>query len=513
MRWDLELPLLRWEMRRWGGDASRHLRRRGIELAPKGRAPSAVPSNEMANASLAQFPSTEVATGSRRRRRTLAALPTVGDVIADKYLLVRLIGEGGMGVVFEATHVRLRQRLAIKVLRPDLPDLGRVVERFEREARAAALLHSLHTARVFDVDTLPSGLPYFVMEYLEGRDLDAELGATGPMDVEEAVDIAIQVAEAMGEAHRAGLVHRDLKPSNLFMCRKPGAAHSVVKVLDFGISKCEADAGDEPLTPHLAYFGTPHYAAPEQLREASAADERSDVWSLGVILYELLTGRTPFQGSTSAVIAQVSADPIPWPLRFRPDLPRALARVLGQALRRDPNRRFRSMEAFARALTPFSSMRAANDDGASDDLSDRRLGEILVDDGLLRPKDLHRALAAQRRSGGLLGRTLVDSGLVRQADVLSALAKQQGIDLSGCEEFDADIEEQQRNSPTVAVAAYHATPKADRRSWAAALIGLSIGFALTLAVVCGRSWTLADRAGSHASGLVVGTAQGMHAAK
>jgi serine/threonine-protein kinase len=419
-----------------------------------------------------------------------------------------------MGVVFEATHLRLRQRLAIKVLRPDLPDLGRVVERFEREARAAAVLHSLHSARVFDVDTLPNGLPYFVMEYLEGRDLDAELAATGPLPLEEAVDIAIQVAEAMAEAHRAGIVHRDLKPSNLFICRKPGAAQPIVKVLDFGISKCEGDIddADERLTPHQAYFGTPHYAAPEQLRDAAAADERSDVWSLGIVVYELLTGRTPFQGTASSVIAQVSSDPIPWPLRFRPDMPRALARVLAQALRRDPSRRFRDMDAFAHALAPFGSARTMLVGTANEDLADRRLGEILVDEGILRPKDLHRALATQRRSGGLLGRTLVESGLVSQVDLLAALAKQQGIASYEDPVAEVAVEEQQRNSPTVAVPAYDPVPAPAQRSLAAAVIGLSIGFALTLAIACGRSAPSWDHGDGRRSAPAMDHAQALRAA-
>ncbi|HZU85388.1 MAG TPA: serine/threonine-protein kinase, partial [Polyangiaceae bacterium] len=249
---------------------------------------------------------------SRPRLRAIPALPRPGDTIAGKYALVRLIGEGGMGVVYEANHVRLQQRLAIKVLRPDVPDFGGVVTRFEREARAAAQLQSIHAARVIDVDALPNGLPYIVLEFLEGRDLDAELEQTGPMSVEDAVDVVLQVTDAMSEAHALGIVHRDLKPSNLFVCRVGEQARRVIKVLDFGISKSESD--DTRLTPSHAYFGTPYYAAPEQLRAATTADARSDVWSLGAILFELLTGRTPFVGTPTSVITQVISDPVPWPL-------------------------------------------------------------------------------------------------------------------------------------------------------------------------------------------------------
>jgi eukaryotic-like serine/threonine-protein kinase len=357
------------------------------------------------------------------RPRDETGLPQPGDIIAGKYEVVRTLGEGGMAVVFEALHLRLRQRLAIKVLRPDIPDFTEVLARFEREARATAQLRSIHTARIVDVETLPDGLPYIVMEYLEGLDLDAALHASGPMPVQQAVDIVLQVAEAMAEAHGLGIVHRDLKPANLFVCRSRTGDRPLVKVLDFGISKIE-DEGSARITQAHAYFGTPCYAAPEQLRSAGDADARSDVWSLGVILFELLTGRTPFIGAATSVIAQVLSDPIPWPLELRPDLPREIARVALQALKRDPAERFQTMQAFASALEPFghaerASMSLARPRG--------RLGEILVADGLLTEADLQRALDVHQRSGVLLGRALLDLGLVAHDDLLAALAKQQGI--------------------------------------------------------------------------------------
>ncbi len=357
------------------------------------------------------------------RRRAPLALPVPGDVIAGKYEIAGVIGEGAMGVVYEATHLRLHQRLAIKVLRPDVREQDTVIARFEREARASAQLRSIHTARVIDVDTLENGLPYIVLEYLEGNDLDAELRGQGWLPVDEAVDVALQVAEAMGEAHDLGIVHRDLKPSNLFVCR--AGDRRVIKILDFGISRDECD--DARITGTNEYFGTPAYASPEQLRDAASADARSDVWSLGVVLYELLTGRTPFEGSPAQVIAKVMVEPIPWPKHTRDDLPVELARIVMRCLERDPARRFAGMRDLARALAPFGPKQSAAALVADVQRPRGRLGEILVADGLLAQADLDRALLEQRRTGKLLGRVLLDLGLVAQADLLTALAKQQGL--------------------------------------------------------------------------------------
>jgi serine/threonine-protein kinase len=410
--------------------------------------------------------------------RAMPVLPLPGETIAGKYVLVRLIGEGGMGVVYEATHVRLRQRLAIKILRPDLPDFSGVVARFEREARAAAQLQSIHTARVIDVDSLPGGLPYIVLEFLEGRDLDAELEATGPMRVEEAVDIVLQVAEAMSEAHALGIVHRDLKPSNLFVCRVGNHARRVIKVLDFGISKSESE--DSRLTPTHAYFGTPYYAAPEQLRSASTADARSDVWSLGAILFELLTGRTPFVGTPTSVIAKVVSEPVPWPTQLRPDLPRDLARIIMRALRQNPQERFQSMREMAQALVPFGPAQSFAEAVADVPRERGKLGEILIADGLLTTADLGRALTEQRRSGKLLGRVLLDMQFVSQADLLTALAKQQGVIVTPETPSPIELDRMQRDAQTHRPRTAP-RPSTSRTAWIAAIaVGLPLGIGVAL---------------------------------
>jgi eukaryotic-like serine/threonine-protein kinase len=277
-------------------------------------------------------------------------LPQSGETLANKYLLGRVIGRGGMGVVFEATHLRLRQRVAIKMLLPSALAIGDLVTRFEREARATATIESAHVAKVLDVDTTPSGLPFMVIEYLEGRDLSQELAGRGALPIEEAVGLVLEACVPIAQAHALGIVHRDLKPSNLFLAIK--GEERVLKLLDFGISKILTDT-DSKATSSLHGLGTPHYMSPEQVRHAAEVDHRSDIWSLGVILYELLTGTEPYKGTPSAIIAAIVTERVPPPRARRPDIPIELERVVMRALEKRPDDRFQDIGELASALAPF----------------------------------------------------------------------------------------------------------------------------------------------------------------
>ncbi|MGK3994762.1 serine/threonine-protein kinase [Sorangium sp. So ce1024] len=280
-----------------------------------------------------------------------------GQVLSGKYRVERILGQGGMGVVVAAMHAQLHQRVAIKLLHPDAN--AEMVERFVREARAAVRLKSEHVARVLDVGTLETGEPYMVMEYLEGSDLQQTLRERGPLELEEAVGYVLEACEAIAEAHAAGIIHRDLKPANLFLARGADGT-GMVKVLDFGISKAMADpsaAGAEPelgLTKTAMVLGSPLYMAPEQMRSARTVDTRADIWSLGAILYQLLTARVPFDASSlSELILMINTEAPPLPSSFRRDLPPGLEAAILRCLEKDVAKRFSSVAELAGAIVDF----------------------------------------------------------------------------------------------------------------------------------------------------------------
>jgi eukaryotic-like serine/threonine-protein kinase len=285
-----------------------------------------------------------------------------GDVISGRYQLERFIASGGMGIVFAGRHLELDQRVAVKVLRPEVLGHGSAVARFIREARTAARLQSEHIARVFDVGTLPSGVPYMVMEYLTGVDLEQLRSDRGALPVEDAVKYMLQTLEAIAEAHAHGIVHRDLKPANLFLASRPDGPPRI-KVLDFGISKTYgperglAASGSQTTTVDLV--GSPAYMSPEQVRDAKSIDGRSDIWSLGVTVYELLTGSDLFAGQTvGGTLANVLQREIPSLREKRPDIPLGLERVILRCLERDAARRYADAAALARDLAPFAPLGA-----------------------------------------------------------------------------------------------------------------------------------------------------------
>jgi serine/threonine protein kinase len=292
----------------------------------------------------------------------MAACPvSVGDLIADKYVVESVIGEGGMGVVVAARHLELDQRVAIKFLLPAIAEQELAAQRFRREARAAAKIRGEHVCRVLDVGSLEQGVPYMVMEYLDGCDLAQELTRRQRLPVEEVVDYVLQACEALAEAHSAGIVHRDLKPGNLFLAMSADGTRRI-KVLDFGVSKflMEFGSASPALTKTSSLVGSPIYMAPEQFDGSKRVDERTDIWALGIVLYELVTGTTPFEAETIAQLISSVLHAKPMPLAERGVfVPDGFEAIIEKALSKQSTDRFSSVSELAVALVPYGPTHAS----------------------------------------------------------------------------------------------------------------------------------------------------------
>ncbi len=284
-----------------------------------------------------------------------------GDILAGKYRVETVLGVGGMGVVVAARHIQLDTKVALKFLLPTMLGNGEAVSRFAREARAAVKITSEHVARVLDVGALDNGAPYLVMEFLEGGDLAGWLRQRGALPSEQAVEFVLQACVAVADAHGLGIVHRDLKPANLF-CVRRSDGQLIVKVLDFGISKLTESSGPDSgmsMTRTSSVLGSPLYMSPEQMQTPKDVDAKTDIWALGVILYEFLTGRVPFGGETIAEIAVKAATQPPPPMRLhRPDAPPGIEAVILRCLEKDRRNRYRNVAELALALVDFGPRRA-----------------------------------------------------------------------------------------------------------------------------------------------------------
>ena len=280
----------------------------------------------------------------------------VGDLVDGKYRIIRVIGEGGWGIVFEGENVRTLKRVAIKILRPHATLSADIMARFEREAQAAGRIGSEHIVEVFDLGTLPDNTHYMVMELLHGEDLATRLATTTKLDPIIAVKIVVQLLEGLACAHNAGILHRDLKPENLYLV-PTRSGHEFVKILDFGISKFTQNTTfNATLTG--AVLGSPCYMAPEQARGLKQLDGRTDLYAVGTVLFECVTGRVPFQGDNfNDLMFNIVLAPRPNPTDFCPELDPGLAAIIVKAISVEPAARFSSSEEFRDKLIEWLTSR------------------------------------------------------------------------------------------------------------------------------------------------------------
>ncbi|HEY1694646.1 MAG TPA: serine/threonine-protein kinase [Polyangiaceae bacterium] len=276
-------------------------------------------------------------------------------LVAGKYEVLRLIGRGGMGAVWEGRHTSLGTHVAIKFIDQEYADSTEARSRFDTEARAAATLQSKHAIQIFDHGVTDDGRPYMVMELLTGEPLDERIERLGRISIEETARILAQVCRALQRAHDASIIHRDLKPENIFLVRSPDDDEEIAKVLDFGIAKIKAPPGEQGLTSSTktgAVLGTPYYMAPEQARGLRTIDTRADLWSLGVIAYKCVTGVLPFEGeSVGDLLVKICTAPAPVPSLTVPGLPHAFDVWFARTMEREPARRFATATELADGIT------------------------------------------------------------------------------------------------------------------------------------------------------------------
>lgn len=302
--------------------------------------------------------------------------PVPQGIVAGKYRLTRLLGRGGMGAVWEGTHVSLGTRVAVKFIDAEYADSPEARSRFENEARAAAKLRSKHVVEVYDHGVSEDGRPYIVMEFLHGEPLDKRLDRVGRLPAKETAHLILQVCRALTKAHAANIVHRDLKPENVFLVWDEEEGTDVVKVVDFGIAKF-SDTGlvASSATRTGSVLGTPHYMSPEQARGLRSVDSRSDLWSVAVITYRCIVGSLPFEGeAVGDLLVKLCTAPIPTPSQFATHIPPGFDAWLAKALSREPAERFASAAQLAESLAavcglsvrgqPITADRPLNDAGS-----------------------------------------------------------------------------------------------------------------------------------------------------
>jgi serine/threonine protein kinase len=334
----------------------------------------------------------------------------LGQVIDNKYRIVRLIGEGGMGAVYEGENVRIRRKVAIKLLHGGIAANAEMVQRFEREAQVAGTVGNDHILEILDLGALPNGDRYMVMEYLDGETLTDRIKVRGRLEPADAVAIVKQVLTGLEAAHGAGIVHRDLKPDNIFVLRAKAGLRDFVKIIDFGISKFTEHGTSTRMTRTGALMGTPHYMAPEQATGSAEIDTRTDIYAVGIILYETVTGRVPFQAETfNQLLFEIALAKIIPARQIVPELDAAIDSIIMKASARVPAHRFQSCREFILALENWERT------GRAVSLPPEQSIEAIVMASVPRTGPM-------RHSAGSTDATLSDPGLGAQSGSVSGIS-------------------------------------------------------------------------------------------